>query len=181
MTIAVGSSLTSGNRTALRISAWCAIALGILAVLSPFYAGVAATLLLGCYFLVSGVLDAFVAFRAPSWMGTIGLIVLAIVSVVAGVFILVHPLAGLVTLTLVCIAAIFISGIAKIFWSFNVSEGNFLLALSGILSIVIAAMLYSSFPFSAAWAFGVLVGANLIMEGLMLLGFLHHRGLPEVH
>jgi len=165
----------------LRISAWCAIVLGALAIFSPFYAGIAATLVLGCYFLVSGVLDALVAFRSPSWAGTIGLVALAIVSVVAGIFILVHPLAGLVTITLVCIAAIFVAGIAKLFWSFSVPEGKLLLALSGVLSIVIAAMLYSSFPFSAAWAFGLLVGINLIMEGVMLLGFLHRRGLPDEH
>jgi uncharacterized membrane protein HdeD (DUF308 family) len=44
-----------------------------------------------------------------------------------------------------------------------------MLVLSGILSILVAAMLYTSFPFSAAWAFGVLVGVNLIVEGATLL------------
>ncbi|MBN9260058.1 MAG: DUF308 domain-containing protein [Hyphomicrobium sp.] len=181
MTIAIRPPLTSENRHMLRISAWLAIVLGVLAILSPFYAGIAATLLLGCYFLVSGVLEGIVAFRAPSWMGTIGLIALAIISFVAGIFILVHPLAGLVTITLVCIAAIFISGITKLFWSFKVPSGNWLLALSGLLSIIIAGMLFYNFPFTAAWAFGVLVGANLIAEGVMMLGFVHQTGEEGPH
>lgn len=47
------------------------------------------------------------------------------------------------------------------------------LALSGILFILIAIMLYANFSYSAAWTFGVLVGMNLVMEGALLLGFLN--------
>jgi len=165
-------SLTAADRRWLQISAWLAIALGVLALLAPFYAGIAATLLLGGYFLVSGVLEGFVAFRAPSWLGTIGLMALAAVSVIAGLFILVHPLAGLVTITLVSIVSIFVVGVAKLFWSFRVVSGNWILALSGILSILIAVLLYVNFPSTAAWTFGVLVGMNLMMEGALMLGFL---------
>ena len=43
--------------------------------------------------------------------------------------------------------------------------------LSGLLSILVAAMLYTSFPFSAVWAFGVLIGVNLIVDGGTLLAF----------
>ncbi len=167
------ANLTAGNRGSLQISAWLAIALGVLSLLAPFYAGVAATLLLGSYFLISGILEGIVAFRAPSWLGTIGLIALAAVSVIAGLFILFHPLAGLVTITLVCIVSIFVVGLAKIFWSFRVASGNGVLALSGILSILIAILLYTSFPSSAASTFGVLVGMNLLMEGALMLGFLN--------
>jgi uncharacterized membrane protein HdeD (DUF308 family) len=165
-------TLTSGNRRTLQITAWLAIALGIFALIAPLYAGIAATLVLGCYFLASGILEAIVAFRAPSWMGTIGLVALAIVSIIAGLFILGNPLAGLVTITLVCIASIFVSGIAKLFWSFRASNGRALLALSGLLSILIAIILFSMLPLSAAWVFGVLVGVNLLMEGVLLLGVL---------
>jgi uncharacterized membrane protein HdeD (DUF308 family) len=146
--------------------------LGIFALIAPFYAGIAATLVLGCYFLASGILEGIVAFRAPSWMGTIGLVALAIVSIIAGLFILGNPLAGLVTITLVCIVAIFVSGIAKLFWSFRASNGRALLALSGLLSILIAIILFTKFPLSAAWTFGVLVGVNLLMEGILMLGVL---------
>jgi len=164
--------LTDTDRRALQISAWLAIAVGILSLLAPFYAGIAATLLLGGYFLASGILEGIVAFRAPTWLGTLGLIVLAVVSVIAGLFILIHPLAGLVTITLVCIASIFVVGVAKVFWSFRVPSGKAVLALSGILSILIAILLYVSLPSSVGWTFGVLVGVNLLMEGVLMLGFL---------
>ena len=172
MTTTTIPALTPDNRRTLQISAWLAIAAGILALLTPFYAGLAATLLLGGYFLISGILEGVVAFRASSWMGTLGLVALAIVSVIAGLFIILHPLAGLVTITLVCIASIFVAGVAKLFWSLRVPSGKGVLALSGVLSILIAILLYTNFPYSAAWTFGVLIGMNLMMEGALLLGFL---------
>jgi uncharacterized membrane protein HdeD (DUF308 family) len=176
MAMSTHPSLTNGNRTTLKISAWLAIAVGFICLITPFYAGLAATLLLGGYFIASGILEGIVAFRAPSWLGTIGLIVLAAISIVAGLFILANPLAGLVTITLVSIASIFIVGVAKLFWSLRVPSGKAILALSGILSILIAVMLYTNFPYSAAWTFGVLVGMNLMMEGALLLGFLNKEG-----
>jgi uncharacterized membrane protein HdeD (DUF308 family) len=170
----VEQTLSEENKTPLKIAAWIALGLGVVALLSPLYAGLAATLVLGVNFLVGGVLEAVAAFRAQRWSGTLGLILLALVSIIAGLIIFAHPLLGLATITLVCIAAMFVAGIAKTFWAFKVPSGSgrWMLALSGILSVLVAGMLYTSFPFSAAWAFGVLVGVNLIVEGATLLGYL---------
>ena len=177
MAAAQQTTLSDKDKLPLKIAAFVAMALGVLALSSPFYAGVAATLVLAANFLIGGVLQGFAAFRAQGWVGTLGLMLLAIVSVLAGLYIFAHPVIGLATLTLVCIAAMFVVGIAKLIWSFRIpsSGGRWLLALSGVLSIVVAAMLYSNFPFSASWAFGVLVGLNLIGEGGMLLGFLSQK------
>jgi uncharacterized membrane protein HdeD (DUF308 family) len=173
MTAAEELTLAEENKLPLKIAAWVAMALGVVALIAPFYAGIAVTLVLAANFLISGVLEAFAAFRAQRWVGTLGLMLLAAVSIVAGLFIFAHPVIGLATATLICIIAMFIAGIAKLIWSFRVptGSGRWLLAVSGALSILVAAMLYASFPFSAAWAFGVLVGINLIVEGATLLGF----------
>lgn len=175
MTIAEQPKLSEDDKRPLKITAFLALALGIVALLSPFYAGIAATLVLGAYFLISGVLEAFAAFRAQRWTGVLGLMLLAIVSILAGLYIFAHPVLGLATITLVCIAAMFVAGIAKIFWAFNVpsDSGRWMLILSGLISILVAAMLYTSFPFSAVWAFGILIGVNLIVEGATLLAFLN--------
>jgi uncharacterized membrane protein HdeD (DUF308 family) len=168
------NTLSDEDKLPLTIAAYVALALGILALLSPFYAGIAATLVLGANFLIGGVLEAFAAFRAQRWAGTLGLILLAVISILAGLFIIGNPVIGLATITLVCIAAMFVAGIAKLFWAFKIPTGGgrWLLIVSGILSVIVAAMLYTRFPLSAAWAFGVLVGINLIGEGATLLAFL---------
>ena len=173
MAIADQTTLSEEDKRPLKIAAIISLVLGVVALLSPFYAGIAATLILAANFLIGGVLEAFAAFRAQRWSGTLGLMLLALVSIVAGLYIFAHPLLGLTTITLVCIAAMFVAGIAKAFWAFKVPSGGgrWLLLLSGLLSILVAAMLYTSFPFSAVWAFGVLIGVNLIVEGGTLLAF----------
>ena len=165
------NALNEDTRRPLRLAAFVAMALGVLALLSPFIAGLVVTLVLGANFLISGVLEAFAAYKAERWTGTIGLMLLALISVLAGLVIFAHPLLGLTTLTLFAIISLFIAGFAKIFWGFKVSNGRIFLFISGVLSILIAAMLYANFPFSAAWALGVLVGVNLIVEGATLLAF----------
>ena len=99
---------------------------------------------------------------------------LSAVSALAGLFIFANPLVGLGAVTLVCIAGLAAAGITKLFWNFKIppGRGRWLIALSGLLSIAIAAMLYSHFPFTLACAFGVLVGVALIFEGRTHLEFL---------
>lgn len=170
-TITEQSEIGEETRSPLRLAGYIAIALGVLALFSPLIAGLVVTLVLGANFFVGGILEAMAAFKAERWSGTIGLLLFAIISIVAGLVIFAHPLLGLTTLTLVAIISLVIAGFAKIFWAFKVSDGRWFLVLSGVLSILIAAMLYTSFPFSAAWALGVLVGVNLIVEGITLIAF----------
>ena len=173
MANATTMQLSAENKTTLKFAAVVTIILGVLALVLPFMAGVAATYILAANFVIGGVLMAAAAFRAKGWGGSLGLMVLGVVSVLAGVFIFAHPLIGLATITLFCIAGMFVAGIAKITWVFKLPSGSGrrFLFISGILSIVVAAMLYSNFPFSALWLFGVLVGINLLIEGISLWVF----------
>ena len=173
MANATTMQLPAEERNSLKIAAVITIILGVLALALPFMAGVAATYILAANFVIGGALMATAAFRAKRWAGALGLMMLGVVSVLAGVVIFAHPLIGLATITLFCIAGMFVAGIAKIVWTSKLPSGSgrWYLLISGILSIVVAAMLYSSFPFSALWAFGVLVGINLLVEGFSLWVF----------
>jgi uncharacterized membrane protein HdeD (DUF308 family) len=170
------ATLTPASKLPLQIAACAAIVLGVLALISPFEAGVAATLVLATSFVVGGIFGFVAGLRARRWAGTYGLMLLSAVSILAGLFIFANPLIGLGTVTLVCIAGLAASGITKLFWSFKIpsGRGRGLIALSGLLSVIVAGMLYWHFPFSAAWAFGVLVGVTLIFEGITHLAFLRH-------
>lgn len=173
MTATVATEFPAETRMPLKISAFITITLGVLALAMPFIAGVAATYFLAANFIIGGLFMLFAAVNAKAWAGSLGLLVLGAVSLIGGSFIFGHPLIGLSTVTLVSIGAMFAAGIAKIFWSFRlkVGEGRWFLLLSGFLSIVVAAMLFNNFPFSAQWAFGVLVGINLLVEGVSLWAF----------
>ncbi len=170
------TTLTPASKFPLQIAACAAIVLGVLALISPFAAGVAATMVLATSFVVGGIFGFVAGVRARRWTGSYGLLLLSVVSILAGLFIFANPLIGLGTVTLVCIAGLAASGITRLFWSFKIppGRGRGLVALSGLLSVIVAAMLYWHFPFSAAWVFGVLVGVTLIFEGVTHLAFLRH-------
>lgn len=168
------ASLTPASKWPLKLAAVVAIVLGVLALISPLKAGIAATLVLAWSFLIGGCLGVLAAFRIKRWAGTYGLMLVSIVSILAGLFIFGNPLIGLGTVTLVCIAGLFAAGVTKVFWGFKLprGRGRWLIVLSGVLSVVVAAMLFWHFPFAAGWAFGVLVGVTLIFEGIAHLAFL---------
>ena len=177
MATAINTQLSAEKKTPLKIAASIAIILGIAALVSPFVAGIAATYLLAANFVIGGNLMIVAAFRADGWIGALGLMILGAVCIVAGFLILAYPLIGLATITLACIAGMFVAGVARVGWAFKLSfgTGRYLLLASGVLSIAVAAMLYSSFPFSAQWMFGVLVGLNLLVEGAALLAFVQDK------
>jgi uncharacterized membrane protein HdeD (DUF308 family) len=177
MTMAAGLQAPIESRTPLKIAAVITMILGVLALVTPFIAGVAAIYILAANFVIAGVLMTAAAFSAKGWAGAIGLMALGFVNVLAGVLVFAHPLIGLATVTLFCIAGMFVVGIARMAWAFKLpaGSGRWSLVISGILSILVAAMLFSDFPFSAQWLFGVLVGINLLMEGTSLWVFVRDQ------
>ena len=177
MSIAEAPPERPSDSLPLQVTAWVAIVAGVLAIASPFVAGLAATLLLAAYFTVGGVFELLAAFRAGGLAKSLWLAVLGAVSIAAGIYIFAHPVIGLGAITLVAIAGMFVEGIFKLLWAFQVpnERGRWWLVLSAALTILLAAMLFSNFPFSARWAFGVLVGINLIGEGVALLLYLRSR------
>ena len=80
------STLTPASKLPLKIAAIVAVVLGVLALISPFRAGIAATLVLAWSFLIGGCLGAYAAFKVRHWTGTYGLMLLSIVSILAGLY-----------------------------------------------------------------------------------------------
>jgi uncharacterized membrane protein HdeD (DUF308 family) len=49
--------------------------------------------------------------------------------------------------------------------------GWWLMALSGLISIVIGVLLYASLPWSGLWVLGTLIGVELLVQGMTWLMF----------
>ena len=63
------ATLTSESTLPLKIAACAAIVLGVLALISPFKAGIAATMDLGISFVFGGILGFVAGMRARRWTG----------------------------------------------------------------------------------------------------------------
>jgi uncharacterized membrane protein HdeD (DUF308 family) len=130
-------------------------------------AGVSLTLLLGGLLVVAGVTQIVGAFRAQGWGGFLWQMLLGGIGILAGLALFFNTALGLVTLTLLVITYLFVSGVVEIIMGIQLrGEVNWLVSIaSGVIGILLAVMLWAGFPSTAVWAIGVLFGVNLLVTG----------------
>jgi len=93
-------------------------------------------------------------------------LVLGGLTVVAGGIMVFSPLTGALTIVWLLVFWCFLRGIMQIITSFQMTVGRGLRLAGGILSVLLAVMIWGGWPSSAIWALGLLVGINLISAGL---------------
>ena len=88
-------------------------------------------------------------------------------AVVAGVLLLVNPMEGVLTLTIVLIALFLSEGVMKAIGALNMrpAAGWIWMLVSGLVDIVLGVLLWSGLPGTALWAIGLLVGISLLFTG----------------
>ncbi len=148
------------------------IVLGLLAIGEPMVATLAVVLFAGWLFLISGVVGLagmFTARRVPGFWWTL---VSSLLGIVIGIYLIWRPLAGILSLTLVVAAYFGAQGIVQIITAFEhrrVLPSWVWVLLGGLVNILLAAIIISGWPGTAAWTLGLLFGINLLMWGLSLV------------
>jgi uncharacterized membrane protein HdeD (DUF308 family) len=144
---------------------------GFLAIALPAGFGIGVAIVIGWLLLVSAVWHLIFAFRAHGVGGVLWELLLALVYGAAGICILIYPLAGLAWLTLVLATFLLVEAILEIILFFNIrgrANAGWVL-LDGIITLVLAILIWSHWPFSSGWAIGTLVGVSLIFSGISRL------------
>ena len=157
--------------------------LGLAAIILPQVASVAVEILIGWLLLMSGIVGLWGSFATRHAPGFGWSLLSAAAGIVAGIILLVWPLSGVVTLTLVLSAFLCVEGVVSIFYALDhrreLSGRWGMLLLSGVVDLVLAGLILAGLPASAGWAIGVLVGINLVMGGVALIAMASHaRTLP---
>ncbi len=147
--------------------------LGGLAIVVPVLASLAATVLFGWLLLLSGVIGLIATVRARHAPGLWWSLLSALLGIAAGAVLLGWPAQGLFSLTAVLIVFLFIEGLLSIFYALEHRKGvsgrwGWMLA-SGLVDLVLGAILVAGLPGSAAWALGLLIGVNMIFGGWALI------------
>jgi uncharacterized membrane protein HdeD (DUF308 family) len=144
--------------------------LGLLAILAPFVTGIGLSITLGVLLVVGALAHVAHAFSARGWTGSLWQIVLGVVYAVAGVSLLVNPVLGLTTLTLLLIGYLAASGIVELVIGVKMRPDSQwgLFVASGAVSLVLAGLLWAGFPGNVVWAVGLLVGIHLLTTGATL-------------
>ena len=154
------------------------LVLGATAIVIPPLATLAATIVLGWLFLVSGVVGLFTSFWMRAAPGFWWSLLSAVLAVVVGFWLLARPISGAVSLTIVLVAFFIIEGIASIMFALDhkrelSGQWGWMLA-SGIIDLVLGAMIFAGLPSTAAWAIGLLVGINMVFGGAALIAMALH-------
>jgi len=154
------------------------VVLGVAAIVIPPIATLAVELLFGWLFLISGIVGAITTFmmrRAPGFWWSL---VSGILAIAVGVVMLLSPLSGVLTLTLLLITFFIIEGVVSIMFALEhkrelSGRWGWMLA-SGIIDLILAAIIIEGLPGTAAWALGLLVGINMVFGGTALIGMALH-------
>jgi len=147
------------------------IAAGVLAICVPVIAGVTVTALVGWRLVFSGLLHLAYAWRAGRAGAVLWEILLGIVYGAIGFYLLTSPLAGLASLTLAIAIYLLIAGVLEFVLSFQLrpAPGSGWLLVDGIITLVLAVMIWSTWPSSALWVVGTLVGISMFFSGITRL------------
>ncbi len=147
------------------------IVAGLLAIAAPLYAGVAVTALVGWLLLFSAALHLVYAFRGGRAAAIFWEILLFVVYGVVGFYILANPGIGLASLTFVIAFYLFVEGILELSLSFQLrtESGAGWLLFDGIVTLILAIMIWATWPSSSTWAVGVLVGVSMLFSGITRL------------
>lgn len=144
---------------------------GMLAILLPQVAGIAITAVVGWLLLFSGVLHLVYAFRSSTAGHVVWEILLGIAYGAIGLYLLARPVVGLATLTLALGIYLFAEGILELILAFRIRPitGWGWLLFDGIITLILALMIWSTWPSSMAWVLGTLVGVSMLFSGFSRL------------
>jgi uncharacterized membrane protein HdeD (DUF308 family) len=147
---------------------------GILAILVPPAAGIAATILIGWLLIFGGLLHIVLAWHTRGVGGLIWQFLLGVVYGATGVYMLAHPVTGLAALTLALGAYLFVEAILEfVLWGrMRAMAGSGWLLVDGVVTLILSILIWRTWPSSSPWVIGTLVGISLIFSGtsrLMLL------------
>lgn len=138
---------------------------GIAAIASPFLASFATILLLGFLMVVGGLAVIFGGFRYHASGGLAFYLVTGLLSVVAGLIILVHPGPSLLVVTMLIAIWLLVAGVFRLAAGFVHRHDRAWLIIGGLLAVVLGLLLLVDPATHALWFIGFAVGIELIFAG----------------
>jgi uncharacterized membrane protein HdeD (DUF308 family) len=144
---------------------------GIAAIALPWASGIGVVIVIAWVLLFSAVSHLIFAFHTHSVGGVLWEILLALIYGAAGVFMLMNPLAGLVTLTLVLAIFLLLEAALEIalYLKLRRSTKAGWVLLDAIVTLVLAILIWVHWPSSALWFVGTIIGVSLIFSGIARL------------
>ena len=145
---------------------------GLLAIASPMAAGIAVNVVVAWLLVFSAGVHLVFAWYRRSAGGFLWELLVGILYMYIGVYLLTHPVAGLESLTIALAIYLFVEAILEFVLGFTlrplpVSEW---LLFDWIVTLILAVMIWRTWPSSTGWVIGTLVGISMLFSGISRLG-----------
>ena len=143
------------------------IVAGILAIGLPLAAGLAVNLVVAWLLVFAGVGHLWFAWELRRIGGMVWQLLLGVLYIGVGIYLLAHPVAGLLTLTLALAIYLFVEGVLELILAFQLParQARGWLVLDGIVTLILGFLIWRTWPVSTEWAIGTLVGISMIFSG----------------
>jgi uncharacterized membrane protein HdeD (DUF308 family) len=147
------------------------LVVGIVAIVVPAAASVGVAIFLGWVLVFGAIVQLFSAFSVEGTASMVIRLVLAVLMAAAGIYLLVAPLKGTITLTVVLTVWFIATGIVRLFTAFRDrgTPAAGAMAVSGGVAVILGILVALNLPSSASWALGLLVGLDFLCFGWVLL------------
>ncbi len=147
------------------------IILGIMAIALPFVAGLAVSAIVGWMLVFGGVTHLAAAFHVRGAGAVLWEILVGLAYLVGGGYMVFHPLISVATLTLFLAGVFLAEGVFEIvaFFGIRGQKNSGWMLFDGLVTIVLAGLIWFQWPSSSIWAIGTIVGISLLMSGVKWL------------
>jgi uncharacterized membrane protein HdeD (DUF308 family) len=158
------------------------IVLGVICILGDVTATFATMLAFGWLLLISGVVALVHAFRTRTWSGFFLYLLSALLRGFTGYLLIRYPGAGALGFTMILALFFIVGGVFRAIGAEMMKFPRWGWAVfSGVVSILLGAMLLAQMPAASIWFIGFAIGVDLIIDGISLVGFATAiHGLPSL-
>jgi uncharacterized membrane protein HdeD (DUF308 family) len=163
---ALNDSLRQGRKWLL-ISGWLAVIAGTVAILVPAFASVTVAIFIGWMLLFAAVFLLIDAFAVRDVWRMLMRLLLAFLTGAAGLALLLAPLRGTYTLTVLLVLWFAVTGVMRI--AVAIAErgtpGAGWMGANGVITLLLGILIGANLPESSDWAIGLLVGIDFLFYG----------------
>ena len=147
------------------------VIMGLLALGSPLVAGLSITIMVGILLTIGGISECALAFKAGAFGRALSMFIVGLLMAVAGLYMVTQPAAGLISLTMILVFYLVVTGVFELVIALQVkpADGWGLLMANAIVTLLLGIMLWRQFPLSGVWAIGILFGIKMVFSGWALI------------
>jgi len=144
---------------------------GALAIILPQIAGIAVEALIATLLVLSGIAHLAYAWNSKSTGGIIWEALMGALYVGIGVYLLAQPTAGLASLTLALGLYLVLEAGLEFALSYQLwgIRGSGWLAFDGVLTFILATLIWTTWPSNTPWVIGTFVGISMLFSGVTRL------------